>query len=112
VRLAVPDLDKAIRAYLAGDAGYFYVPDADARSVGAKLITQIIWYGSVRTPFTRDFLRERMAAAGFCSIAEQAFGKSRLPGLASLDNRKRETLFMEAVKDHGPWQAAGGVAAS
>src|SRR5438105_1702168 len=41
LRLAVPDLDRAIRAYLAGDEAYFHVPDADAKSAGAKLVTQI-----------------------------------------------------------------------
>jgi predicted SAM-dependent methyltransferase len=112
LRIAVPDLDKAIHAYLAGDAGYFYVPDRDARSVGAKLVTQVIWYGSVRTPFTRDFLREWMSAAGFSTIAEQPFGESRRPGLASLDNRRRESLFMEGTKDHGSGQASGDIAAS
>jgi predicted SAM-dependent methyltransferase len=48
LRLAVPDLDKAIRAYMKDDARYFHVPDEHARGIGAKLITQIIWYGSVR----------------------------------------------------------------
>src|SRR5512139_2177396 len=50
LRLGAPDLDKAIAAYLAPDPRYFYVPDEHARAIGAKLVTQIIWYGSVRTP--------------------------------------------------------------
>ena len=97
LRLAVPDLDCALRAYLARDARYFYVPDADARSMGAKLITQIIWYGSVRTPCTYDFIAEWLAAAGFAEIERVAFGASRMDGLATLDNRERESLFIEAV---------------
>jgi SAM-dependent methyltransferase len=100
LRVAVPDLDKAIEAYRARNAAYFYVPDRDARSVGAKLITQIVWYGSVRTPFTYDFLAECLHGAGFVDIARRAFGESQLPGLAVLDNRERETLFVEAVKQN------------
>ncbi|HEY1329294.1 MAG TPA: methyltransferase domain-containing protein [Casimicrobiaceae bacterium] len=98
LRLAVPDLDRAIDAYRAGDARYFYVPERDAQSVGAKLTTQIIWYGSVRTPCTFDFLEEWLHKAGFDEIVRQRFGTSRVPGLADLDNRERESLFVEAIK--------------
>jgi SAM-dependent methyltransferase len=101
LRLAVPDLDRALRAYRARDAGYFYVPDSDARSVGAKLVTQLIWYGSVRTPCTFDFVAEWLVAAGFKDIASCSFGESRVDGLAALDNRERESLFVEAVKNGG-----------
>jgi predicted SAM-dependent methyltransferase len=99
LRLAVPDLDRAIDAYLAGNRDYFYVPDSDARSAGAKLITQITWYGSVRTPLNWEFLEEWLRAAGFVAIERRRYGESRVPGLASLDNRERETLFVEATKN-------------
>jgi hypothetical protein len=56
-------------------------------------VTQIVWYGSVRTPFTFEFLKEWMAAAGFTEI------KSSRAGLASLDNRERESLFVEARRN-------------
>jgi LmbE family N-acetylglucosaminyl deacetylase len=54
LRLALPDLDRAIAADGCGDAGYFPVPDANARAIGAKLVTQIVRDGSVRTPSTWD----------------------------------------------------------
>lgn len=100
LRLALPDLDRAIDAYRSGDAGYFYVPDEDARSIGAKLVTQAIWYGSVRTPFTFDFAEESLANAGFrdpvrCAYRETRYGDA---GLVELDNRERESLFVEALK--------------
>jgi predicted SAM-dependent methyltransferase len=100
LRVAVPDLDKALRAYLAGDSTYFYVPDSDARSIGAKLVTQITWYGSVRTPFIFDFLHELLANAGFRDIERCDYGVTRslYPDLANLDNRARESLFVEATK--------------
>ena len=98
LRLAVPDLDRAIEAYRSGDSAYFYVPDRDARSVGAKLVTQIIWYGTVRTPFTFDYACEVLEDAGFTSVVRCAFRetKSGYKPLADLDNRERESLFMEA----------------
>jgi len=100
LRLAVPDIDRAINAYVRRDAGYFYVPDEDARSIGGKLVTQIIWYGSVRTPCNFDFINESLAAAAYHDIKRCAFGVtcSRFPQLASLDNRERETLVVEALK--------------
>jgi ubiquinone/menaquinone biosynthesis C-methylase UbiE len=98
LRVAVPDLDKAMRAYLDGDASYFYVPDRDARSIGAKMITQIVWYGSVHTPCTFSFLDEWLRKRGFADVVRYAFGESAVDGLASLDNRERESLFIEAVK--------------
>jgi SAM-dependent methyltransferase len=100
LRLAVPDLERAIRAFVGNDPAYFYVPDADARSVGAKLVTQIVWYGSVRTPFTWDFLGERLGRAGFRDVARCAFGQthSPWPDIVTLDDRPRESLFAEAAR--------------
>jgi SAM-dependent methyltransferase len=98
LRLGLPDLDRAIDAYRRGDAGYFFVPDADARSVGAKLVTQIIWYGSVRTPFTFDFAEELLLQAGYSGVVRCGFGRSasRFADIATLDNRETESLFIEA----------------
>lgn len=100
LRLGLPDLDKALRAYLTGDAGYFYVPDTHARSNGAKLITQLVWYGSVRTPCNFEFIEEALGSAGYRDIHRCAFGTTSSPwaDLASLDNRERESLFVEASK--------------
>jgi predicted SAM-dependent methyltransferase len=100
LRLGLPDLDRAIDAYRRGDAGYFHVPDEDARSVGAKLVTQIIWYGSVHTPFTFDFAAELLEDAGFVDIRRCAFREtaSGLEGITELDNRERESLFVEATR--------------
>lgn len=98
LRLGLPDLDRAIEAYRRGDGAYFHVPDEDARSPGAKLVTQIIWYGSVRTPFTLDFAREQLEAAGFRDVQRCAFRETRSPhaDIVRLDNRERESLFVEA----------------
>ncbi len=98
--LGLPDLERAIDAYNRGDESYFHVPDRDARGLGAKLVTQVIWYGSVRTPFTYDYAVEVLRGAGFRRIARCAHGHtcSRHEGIASLDNREHESLFVEATK--------------
>ena len=98
LRLGLPDLERAIDAWRRRDAAYFHVPDEDARSIGAKLVTQIIWYGSVCTPFTFDFADELLAAAGFRDVRRVAFGVTSgpWPEAVSLDNRERESFFVEA----------------
>jgi predicted SAM-dependent methyltransferase len=100
LRVGLPDLDKAIQAYLRNEASYFYIPDRDGQSIGAKLITQIIWYGSVRTPFTFDFLEELLRQAHFQDVARCRYreSKSQYTDIVTLDNRERESLFAEATK--------------
>jgi SAM-dependent methyltransferase len=99
LRLGLPDLDRAVQAYRAGDRDYFYVPDDDARSIGGKLCVQVAWYGSVRTPFTYDFVEEIARRAGFSAVWRCRFGETGTaePDIASLDNRERESLFVEAM---------------
>lgn len=100
LRLGLPDLDKAIRAYLAGDHAYFHVPDGDAQGIGTKLVTQLVWYGSVRTPFTFDCIEEWLLREAFRDIRRCGFGRtwSPYPDIVTLDNRPRESLFVEAHK--------------
>lgn len=100
LRLGLPDLDRAIAAYLRRDHRYFYIPDEDAASIAGKLITQLVWYGSVRTPFTYEFIEEWLRKAGFQDVTRCAFKQthSAHPDIVQLDNRERETLFVEAQK--------------
>jgi predicted SAM-dependent methyltransferase len=100
LRLALPDLDRGIRAYQAGDAGYFLVSDDDARSLGAKFVTHMLWHGYTRTLFTADLIEELLERAGFAGVRHCAFREtaSGIPEIVSLDNRERESLFVEAWK--------------
>jgi SAM-dependent methyltransferase len=100
LRLCLPDLDKAIEAYQAGKSGYFVIGDIEWKDIGAKMITQIIWYGRARTPFTYGFAKELLEKAGFTSVAECSFKQtaSPYPDIVELDNREKESLFVEASK--------------
>jgi predicted SAM-dependent methyltransferase len=100
LRLALPDLDRAIRAYREGDRGYFLVPDEDARAIGSKMITQLLWYGYSKTLFTYDFIAELLERAGFREVRRCAYREtaSRFPAIVELDNRPEESLFVEARK--------------
>lgn len=100
LRVGLPDLERAIEAWLRQDKAYFYIPDEETCTLGGKLIVQAIWYGSTRTPFTWDFFRELAEKAGFREITRCKFRHtpSRWPEIVDLDNRERETLFVEVVK--------------
>jgi predicted SAM-dependent methyltransferase len=100
LRLALPDLDRGIDAYRSGDRDYFLVPDEDASSLGAKFITQLLWYGYSKTLFTFDFVAELLQRAGFDEVRRCEFQQthSAHPEIVSLDNRPRESLFVEAVR--------------
>jgi predicted SAM-dependent methyltransferase len=100
LRLALPDLDRGIKAYLEGDRDYFLVPDEDAHSAGAKFIVQMLWYGYSKTLFTHDFVVELLERAGFEEIRRCDYKQtaSPFPGIVELDNRPEESLFVEARK--------------
>ncbi len=100
LRLALPDLERAIAAYLRNDAAYFYIPDSESATISGKLIVQMTWYGSNRMMFTYDFARELLLRAGFSGVTRCAYQQtaSRYPEIVTLDNRERESLFVEAVK--------------
>jgi SAM-dependent methyltransferase len=100
LRLALPDLDRGIGAYLRGERDYFLIPDEHARSLGGKLGLQLTWYGYSRTLFTTDFIEELLYRAGFPEVRPCAYRTttSPFPAIVELDNRERESLFVEALK--------------
>ena len=100
IRLGLPDLDHAIKAYQEKDRDYWLIPDEDATTIGGKFVTQVLWYGYTRTLFTHDFAEEMLLKAGFRDAVGCAFGetKSQHPGIVEQDTRERESLFVEATK--------------
>src|SRR5437763_3688327 len=79
VRLGLPDLDKAVAAYRRGDRDFFLIPDDDMRSVGGKLIAQLVWYGYSRTVFVPEFVEELLLRAGFSEIHHLKVGETASP---------------------------------
>ena len=100
LRLGLPDTDRAIHAYLNGNYAYFHVPDEDALSLGGKLSIQLTWYGASRSLLTWDFAHELLFKAGFGRIRKAAYQSTTSPftEITALDDRPRETLFVEAVR--------------
>lgn len=100
LRLGLPDLDKALRAYLDGNRDHFVVPDEDESTLSGKMIVQLLWYGYSVTLFTEEFTRSLLLRAGFSAVhaCEYQQTASGFPEITALDNRQNETLFIEAVK--------------
>jgi SAM-dependent methyltransferase len=101
LRLALPDLDRSIQAYLRRDPGFFLVPDADVESYSGKFITHLLWYGYSVTLFTADFIEELLWKSGYRHVGQCSFeqtASSHAPGILELDNREAESLFVEGVK--------------
>lgn len=100
LRLGLPDMDRAIDAYLGKRPDYFLIPDEDAHSLGGKLIVQMIWYGHSRSIFTTDFVEELLMKAGFSRVERCSYHHtaSPFPEIIQLDNREEESLFVEAFK--------------
>jgi SAM-dependent methyltransferase len=100
LRLGLPDLERGFDAYKRGDRDYFLIPDDEWRDIGSKLVAQLVWYGYSRTFFVRGFVDELLAKAGFANIEHVGYREtsSPYPEIVDLDNRERESLFVEAQK--------------
>jgi predicted SAM-dependent methyltransferase len=100
LRLGLPDLDRAIQAYLRNDAAYFYIKDDEVTTIAGKFVVQMTWYGENRMMFTFEFIRELLLNAGFRAVVRCTLGEtaSKYREIVTMDNRPRETLFVEAWK--------------
>jgi Methyltransferase domain len=100
LRLVLPDLRRAIDAYLAGDERYFHLVAKDSATPGGRLITQMLWYGYSRSLFTADFSVELLQKAGFTDVVvcEAHQTASRFGEIIELDNREAESLYIEGTK--------------
>jgi len=100
LRLAVPDLERNIQAYLHGDANHFLIPDTVSKTLGGKFARYLVWYGENRSLFTPEYLVELLTRVGFRDLRRCAYRetKSIYGDIVALDDRQGESLFMEAVK--------------
>lgn len=103
LRLGLPDMERALRAYQGGDIDYFLIGDDVIRSVAGKMIVQLTWFGRSRSMFTFDFIRELLERNDFADVKRCEFRQthSPFPGIIELDDRELESLFVEATRSEG-----------
>lgn len=90
VRIAVPDMERAIGLYQAGaraEALAVFYTDGRAGS-----------YDQHRYMYDYILMRDMLADCGFAEIRRCSFRQGDMPDLELLDNRPDESLFVEAVK--------------
>ena len=100
LRLVLPDLDKAIAAYLVGDRDHFLVPSSDEDTLGGQLIAHLLWYGYNTTLFTTDFAVSLLERSGYSrvDVCDYLLTKSDHPEIVELDNREHESIYIEGVR--------------
>lgn len=100
LRLSLPDLDRAIRAYQGNDPDYFLIGDDQVKCLAGKLIVQLTWYGQSRCLFTAEFAEELLARNGFRDLRRCDYQRtgSPFPAIVELDDRQLESFFIEATK--------------
>jgi SAM-dependent methyltransferase len=90
VRVCVPDLEKAVEFYHAGNKeralGYFFAT------------SKIGDLGRHRYMYDFDLLAAMLSRVGFCAIERCAYCIGQSPDIDVLDNRADETLYVEAIK--------------
>jgi predicted SAM-dependent methyltransferase len=111
LRLVLPDLDRAARAYVEGDESYFHHVHDDAESLGGRFVTQVLWHGYSRSLFTSDFMTETMQRAGFAEVGTCAPHEthSRFAEIVELDNREEESFYIEGSRParRSKWRHGG-----
>ena len=72
----------------------------EAETLGGKLNMQLTWYGGSRSLLTAPYAEELLLKAGFSAVHHASFRETGAPypGITALDNRPKESFFIEAVK--------------
>jgi hypothetical protein len=69
-------------------------------SIDGKFIVQMTWYGTNLMMFTFQLASELLGRAGFRDVCRAEYGEttSPFPEIVALDNRPKESFYVEAVK--------------
>lgn len=98
LRILVPDLIGALRAWERQDAGWFPLGD-DLPSIDERLCTFVPWFGTVGSVWTQGYATELLRAAGYRTATVCRHGRTVLcdtPEIADLDDRETQALRIEA----------------
>jgi hypothetical protein len=96
IRVSVPDLDAAVRAYLDGDRHFFW--SDDWHHLSGALAEQLAESGSARSLFTAPLVSELLGHAGFAETSVEGFGRTASGDevLTHPDRLAQHCCFIEA----------------
>lgn len=91
LRISIPDLEYAISLYTNGNKeqmlkNYFFVEDVDST------------YSRHKYMYDFEMLSELLSEIGFREITRRKFQEGDFPDVSLLDNRPKDSLFVEARK--------------
>jgi len=102
LRISVPDPLGAFQALENGQKSHFPIVDEAETSLDGKFCAYLLWYSEARTVFTRKWLVELLAEAGFSGFQLGCTPKSPLPcrfeGENDLDTRLDESIYLVALR--------------
>lgn len=105
LRLGLPDFEKAMEAYQKGDHDYYLCWDwkSDAGNFIAFVMDAYMMdHNYTRTPMIFEFAEELLEMAGFVEVHRLSHGETQHTDIriVELDNRPKESFYIEAVKNH------------
>ncbi len=95
LRVSVPDMSRAIGAWLNDERGWFPLEAEDIDEAFCRYVTQS---GATRSIFTEYRLAHLLAKAGWAGVTEESyrFTLTACRGITELDSRPDESIFMDA----------------
>lgn len=89
IRIVIPDLEIALKRYYAGEKKeamkYFFTDAPDFLSHHKYM-------------YDYEMMKEQIQEAGFINIQKMEYRRGEVPDIQKLDNRKDESLYIEAQK--------------
>jgi SAM-dependent methyltransferase len=96
LRIGVPDAGAYIRDYV--HRGSMLATARPGRATPMLALQEVFYCCGHRTMYDADTLTLLVRAAGFDVVEERAFGESRLSPCPDSAHRRRDTVYVEAVR--------------
>lgn len=99
-RVVVPDISRAVEAWLAGNRRWFPIAEELEPSVAGAFSLYVTQAGATRSIFPQGYLHEVLYRAGFSQVRVCRVGVTYLGEgwIVELDSRADESMFVEATK--------------
>ena len=96
LRIGVPDLERYIHSYLGADN--LLEDYRSGRPTQAIAFGEIFFFHGHRSMYDFETLKRILVEVGFAVVRRSAFGESKLTPSPDSEDRRQETLYVEAIK--------------
>lgn len=100
LRISVPDMTRALSAYLSEDRAYFPISEELEPTLDGAWLRFMHWHGDARSGFTFESLAQLLKSNGFRKVRRCTYKQTRsdYSELVNLDQREAESIFVECTK--------------